>query len=108
MEATPSVDAATLWARITEVYQTATSTGAAQSIKATRNIIYDSDLDIHFVVYVADSLNKKPKAPQRTECVCIPAVTVILLPHTACIRLESRLTSYIRTICAMLSQSCHL
>jgi hypothetical protein len=60
---------AELWSRIKEVYQTATSTGAAQGIKATRNVIEDSDLGVHFVVYVAESLNKKPAAPQRTECV---------------------------------------
>ena len=68
MGATPSAGAATLWARITEVYQTATSTGSAQGIKATQKILEDSDLGIKFVVYVADSLSKKPKAPPQTEC----------------------------------------
>jgi Ap4A phosphorylase N-terminal domain len=59
---------ATLWSRIKEVYQTATTTGAAQGIKATRNVIEDSDLGVCFVVYVAESLNKKPTAPLRTKC----------------------------------------
>lgn len=68
MGAAPSVEASTLWARITEVYQTATSSGAAQSIKATQNVIEDTELGIKFVVYVAESLNTKPKAPPRTEC----------------------------------------
>lgn len=64
-----SADASVLWSRITEVYQKASSSGAAQGIKARQNIIEDSDLGIQFVVYVADALKKKPKAPARTECV---------------------------------------
>lgn len=63
-----SADAPTLWERIREVYRTATSTGAAQGIKTTQTAIEDAELGIKFLIYVADSLNKKPKAPARTEC----------------------------------------
>lgn len=68
MSVASSADASVLWNRITEVYKTATSTGAAQGIKTKQNVIEDTELGIKFVVCVADALNKKPNAPLRTEC----------------------------------------
>lgn len=66
MGATPLTETQ-LWARIQEVYRSANAVGAAQGITTTQITKYDSDLDVNFIIYIAEALKNKPKSPERTE-----------------------------------------